>query len=339
MSTGPPRVRVALAASPLVAVALLVTVALLGAAPVRAASCNSPSHQISLSSGSVNPGSGTAATSFTFSVVYRSNAGCAPTTVEVVIAGVGTFPMAGSGTHYEAGVTFGRTMTLPPGSHGYSFRAVAGSRSGVDTATLASVSPSTVTVVNPTATPVPATPPPTPRPPAPTASPTPVPTPTVTPSPSVSVSPSPPTSPSAATTPTFTPTPVHSLGGVVGPISSGGAPGAPGGTATGGEPSRPDGTTIFGRMAAEMPSLLIWLIATTGGLCLFMVLSRPAPQPESWPVTATGALPQQEPDHATVGALMVSQEGGEGRLPRWLRPSVQAARHAEPGRAPRRGDG
>jgi len=92
-------------------------------------------------------------------------------------------------------------------------------------------------------------------------------------------------------------------------------------------------------MAAEMPGLTIWLIATVGGLCLFMALSRPVRQFESVPQSEPVAMLSQDPDQTVVEALIVPAAAGEGRMPRWLRPSVQAARHAEPGRERRRGDG
>ncbi|HLE88705.1 MAG TPA: hypothetical protein VI733_01465, partial [Candidatus Limnocylindria bacterium] len=94
----------------------LATAWLLAAVPARAASCNGASHAITLTGGSVSPGFGNTATVFTFSVVYTSNAGCAPTSVQLIVNGVGTVTMTGTGTNYAAGVTFRRALTLPAGT-------------------------------------------------------------------------------------------------------------------------------------------------------------------------------------------------------------------------------
>ena len=48
-----------------------------------------------------SPGSRAAATTLTFSVHYTDGAGCAPTSIEVVIAGVGQFAMSGPGSGFE----------------------------------------------------------------------------------------------------------------------------------------------------------------------------------------------------------------------------------------------
>jgi hypothetical protein len=48
---------------------------------------------MSLSNGTVSPGSGTTATSFRFSVRYTDNADCAPTQITVTVMGVGTFSL------------------------------------------------------------------------------------------------------------------------------------------------------------------------------------------------------------------------------------------------------
>lgn len=287
----------------------------------------------------MSPGSGTTATSFTFSVVYRSNGGCAPTTVQVSVGGVGTFSMSGSGTNYTAGVTFRRTMQLPAGVRTYSYRASGGAKSGTDSATLTSVSPSSVTVVSPTATPAPPTPPPTPRPPVPTA--TPLPTPAATTAPTPTKAPPSPAPAASDGSPAVapTPTPASSLLESVGPIPSTGGAGAPGpaGQPGGGDAPGPEGAPAFGGLSLEYPGLLIWLVATAGGLGLFMALSRPARQFEPWP-QAAASLSSQEPGNPAADIMLMPQAAGEGKLPRWLRPSVQAARHAEPGRERRRSD-
>ena len=150
--------------------------------PAMAGSCNGAGHQVVLSNGSATPGAGTTSTAIRFSVRYVDTAGCAPSRVVVVVQGVGTYPLNGSGSNYAAGVTFSRTLTLPAGGHPYSFKATSGKKAGE----LASVSPSKVTITaptpRPTPTPAPPPPPPTPKPaaaaPAPAAPP---PTPTAAP--------------------------------------------------------------------------------------------------------------------------------------------------------------
>ena len=82
--------------------------------PAMAASCNGNGHQVVLSNGSATPGAGTTSTAIRFSVRYADTAGCAPSRVVVVVQGVGTYPLSGSGSDYTAGVTFSRTLE-PPG--------------------------------------------------------------------------------------------------------------------------------------------------------------------------------------------------------------------------------
>ena len=120
--------------------------------PAMAASCNGNGHQIVLSNGSASPGAGTTSTAIRFSVRYADTDGCAPSRVVVVVQGVGTYPLSGSGSDYTAGVTFSRTLSLPAGSHAYSFKATSGKKA----AALSSVSPSKVTITAPTPRPTPA---------------------------------------------------------------------------------------------------------------------------------------------------------------------------------------
>ena len=165
--------------------------------PAMAASCNGNGHQIVLSNGSATPGAGATSTSIRFSVRYADTAGCAPSRVVVVVQGVGTYPLNGSGSDYTGGATFSRALSLPAGSHAYSFQATSGKKAGA----LSSVSPSKVTITAPTPRPTPrATPRPTPRP-APPPPPTPKPAAPAPPAP-------PPPTPTAAPTasPTASPT-------------------------------------------------------------------------------------------------------------------------------------
>ena len=76
-------------------------------------------------------------------------------------------------------------------------------------------------------------------------------------------------------------------------------------------------------------------MATIGGLGLFVLLSRPARESEG--STLSGApLSAAAVDRAAapqaVPRVRAAQPRGEAQMARWLRPSVQAARYAEPGR-------
>jgi len=298
----------------------LVAASLLISAPVRAASCSGASHKVTLSSGSVTPGSGTTATLFTFSVVYTSNAGCAPASVQVTVDRVGTVTMTPAGTNYAAGVTFRRTMTLPAGTRPYSFRAVSGSGAGSETVVLTSVSPAVVTVVSPTPAPTPVPPPP-PPPPPPTAPPPPP----ATPTPSLAAS----SSPSAA--------PSGTQSGGIAVIPSPPAAAGPGGSRPGSHPSTeaPRAAAILPALPGQNAGLGVWLVATLGGLGLFLILNRPTRQLES-SASPAGAAGQPRPlDRAppeSTPRAPTRQARGEAQMARWLRPSVQAARYAQPGR-------
>jgi hypothetical protein len=89
----------------------------------------------------------------------------------------------------------------------------------------------------------------------------------------------------------------------------------------------PSATTLPG----EISGLMVWLTATACGLVLFLFLNRRAPQFES-PVfdgmspVRTSGLGMSAPHRP------IRRTGGEEQMARWLRPSVQAARHADPGR-------
>jgi hypothetical protein len=132
--------------------------------PAVAASCNGNAHEIVLSNGRATPGTGTTSTAIRFSVHYADSAGCAPSRVVVVVQGVGTYALRGSGSDYTAGATFSGAIGLPAGGHAYSFTASSGKKTG----TLSSVSPSMVMITaptpRPTATPTPPPPPPTAQP-------------------------------------------------------------------------------------------------------------------------------------------------------------------------------
>jgi hypothetical protein len=85
-------------------------------------------------------------------------------------------------------------------------------------------------------------------------------------------------------------------------------------------------------LPAEISGLMVWLTATAGGLVLFLFLNQRATRFES-PVfdgmsspVRTSSLGMSAPHRPA------RRTGGEEQMARWLRPSVQAARHADPGR-------
>jgi hypothetical protein len=301
---------------------------MLATAPLAlAASCAGASHAITLSQGSASPASGTTATLFTFSVKYADSAGCKPSKVQVTIAGAGTFAMTGSGANYAAGVTFTRGLRLPVGTHAYSFAATSGTGAGIKNATLSTVKPGSV-VVGEAASP-------TPKPtPAPTPRPTPAPTPKASPSPNGTPASTPAPSPS----PTRRPKPHHSPSPT--PVApAGSASGGPslGGVAGGGTQSPGSGGIGVAKGDGGGPSLMVaaWLTTTLGGLVLFLFLApkRQNPLP---PVAAEGVAPAgpfpaarapATSDSAPPARVSRSPDlDDEANIPRWLRPSVQAAR-------------
>ena len=268
--------------------ALLVLPAVWPAAPwiarVSAASCNGASHEISLSAPDASPRTGTPTTTIQFTVTYADTGPCPPTSVVVIVPGVGQKPMTATGNTWGSGVVFVTTMSLPVGTWTYRFSARSGSGGGVRTATIDG--PGTIVITNPTPTPTPKptpTPTPTPKPtpaptPKPTARPTPAPTPTRTPS---SGTPRP--KPTAR--PTARPT-VGPGGSATGPRPSPSTDAAAGligrddgpGTGTGADPGGNDapGFQLPGLPFDPVVSLafIAWLAATTGGVGLFAMLFR-----------------------------------------------------------------
>ena len=323
------RVRVAMAAG---LVALLTVPAPLA----YAASCNGNSHQISLSAGGVTPGSGTTATVFTFNVIYADSAGCAPTSVKVTVAGVGTYAMARSATGgYVTGVTFNRPMTLPVGTRAYSFSATSGSGKGMKSATYTAVSPPRVVVTAPVPTPTPTpTPKPTPRPtPKPTPRSTPKPTPKPTPGRSASVRPSPHPSPNAAAVPptsSGSPRATSTGASTASPTSSAQA------SAAGAGGLGPPGSA--GRSSGPPWDLLVLAVATAAGFVLFLWLAprrrreppeaAAVPDPEPLP-DAPGAIARPLPEYVATTPNVLPDEVN---VPRWLRQSVRTGRGLEPPR-------
>jgi hypothetical protein len=289
----------------------------LAPAATRGASgaCSGPAHSPVLSAGTASPAAGTTSTVFTFRVTYSDTKGCAPLWVRVAVAGVGTFLMNGSGTAYGTGVVFTYARTLPPGSHAYSFSASSGIGSGQKTTTLTAVAPPAVVVTSSTPPP---TPPPTPKPtPRPTSVPTPVPTPAPTTVPSPVATPSPSGSPVA--------NPSGAASSPPGSVASQGQ--LPGGSGSPG----PNPGSLGGPGGMGSLSLLVgaWATATAGGLAFFLYLAprrRRQRQPAFADAQATGALlPSNQPPPERERESDLPPD--EAKLPRWLRPSVQAARH------------
>ena len=331
------------------------------ATPVRAASCNGASHEMTLSRGTASPSSGTTATSIRFSAVYEDNAGCDPISITVTISGVGTFPLSAAGAGPSGGTTYQRVMTLPVGVRTYFFSATSGSGKGEVTVQLTSVSPTSLTI---TAPPPPPTPVPTPKPPPPTPAPTPPPT--------VAPTPKPPAQPASTAVPTPTPalaapeTPAPSSAepspSASEPAASDDGPSADPSASP--EPSEADGAPILpgagpldpdrGTASGESPLpdwLLPWMLLgiVSGGL--FFVLARRRRSGEEAPtsVTMTGVaaaavsaegpvpavtplppmrelIPPVDPTLLREADAHPGPRPDEENIPRWLRPSVRAGR-------------
>lgn len=303
----------------------MVTTATWGAGP-----CSSQSHNPLLSNGRASPPSGTTVTSFTFTVTYADTKGCAPNWVRVTIAGVGVYPMSGSGTSYDTGVTFTRSMLLPVGTHAYSFAANSGDFGAQKTTALTTVSPPSVTVT------APATPPPPQPTPRPTPKPTAVPEPVPTPAPTVPSTPAPTATNVPSPVPVgAVPVPAPSIAGggtgasSPGPVASQGQAQAPGAS-----PSEPGGAAglVTPDRLGSFPLLMgAWITATAGGLALFLLLAprrRTQSEPalavaDNGPTKLEAELAPDPPPSAQQSDLVPPEEVN---VPRWLRPSVQAAR-------------
>ncbi len=330
----PRRLNARLPASALVAAIVL---GLLGApSAVRAACGAQPQHEMSLSAGGATPGAGTTGTQFTFSVTYTDSRNCAPTSIAVTIAGAGTYGLTATGQNFKAGVVFRHSLALPTGSHGYSFAAASGSGAGARTATLTAVDPAAVVVSAPT--PVPTTAPT----PVPTAAPTPIPTTATTPNPTTAPTPNPTTAPTPkpAATPATTARPAAAPTATRAPagssVPSGTPPGSPltGGIGAGsGSPtagSDGNGTTIVPPGSGPgdgLPPIVLAVLATTIGIGLLLLFAiLPRRRRAGSVVAMDAAVP------ATMGAptpgLPASAPIGEAHIPRWRRPSLQAARQA-----------
>jgi hypothetical protein len=254
-----------------------------------------------ITGGTASPGSGSPATTITFSVRFTDSGGCQPSKVEVVVAGLGRYAMTGAGTAFQAGVTYLTAMSLPAGSWAYSFAATNGS--GKRSVTLTAVSPASIVIVSPTPRPTPQpTPVPTPAPtPRPTPQPTPVPAPKSTPKPSSRPTPKP--TPHQTPKPTANATPKSTLrptavppatsdpgvGGDPTPTASapgqiaGGLPGDRGGDGPGGfgggiddpqPPSALEGSSGLGLDPGLGIPVAAWSLTTALGVILFAAFLR-----------------------------------------------------------------
>jgi hypothetical protein len=333
------------------------------ATPVRAASCNGASHEMTLSRGTASPSSGTTATTVRFSAAYEDNAGCDPISITVTISGVGTFPLSAAGAAPSGGTTYARAMTLPLGVRTYFFSATSGAGKGEVTVQLTSVSPSPITI---TAPPPPPTPAPTPKPPPPTPAPTPPPT----IAPTIAPTPRPPAQPPS--TPIATPTPAPAAPETPEPSAESPSPSSPDPVASDGasltpsaspQPSETDAAPVLpgpGSLdpdrgtAASSPLpdwLLPWMLfgIVSGGF--FFVLARRRRSGEEPPTTVTltavaaagvsaeapipavtplppmrELIPPVDPNLLREADVDPSPRPDEENIPRWLRPSVREAR-------------
>jgi hypothetical protein len=280
---------------------------LLPAGTVLGASCNGASHTVTLDDPGATPRTGTPSTAIVFTVTFRDSAGCAPTSVLAIVAGVGQVALSQTGGSFGSGMRYAGTSTLPVGRWTFSFAATAGTGGGAKGATVDATGFITIRAPSPSPTPTP-TPTPTPKP---TPKPSPTPRPTLTPRPT----PAPTSKPRSAPAPTPRPTASPGSGGTVGPSAKpsaspkppkngggsskpapsssplsddwpdvgGGWEGRAGGPGPdgpldgpGGAPGSGDSLRLPGlRLEAETGlSLATWLITTTGGVLLFALILR-----------------------------------------------------------------
>ena len=202
--------------------------------------------ETSIDAGTVTPGIGETATTFTFSVTVTDDTGAKPAWVVVRVIGQ-LKPMTTTDTDARAGLSYRLSTTLPAGSWSYGFR-VRNAR-GLE-CDLKTVDPATITITAPTPTPAPTSNAAlTPEPSANDGSSSP-PKPDGSPDPGTSLS------PTASATPAPTPEPVA---GLVGSVPPGGE-----------EPGVDAGASGL----AYVGPILIWLLTSAGGVALFFLLVR-----------------------------------------------------------------
>lgn len=330
-----------------VAVSLATAAALLPASSrlVLAASCNGSSHPDPvLSGGGATPGSGGPSTAIEFSVHYADSVGCAPSSIDVVISGVGRFGMTASGSGFKAGVTFTASRRLPVGSWSYHFEATSGSGAGHRMVSKTSVSPSKVVIEAATPKPSPKPKPtakPTPRPtPRPTARPTPRPTKAPQPTSKPRQSPSPAPHGGSTTTPRPSPVPTGTTNGpshgagpgpsaapaFIHPPGTAGRGGAGDGVSPGGSSPTVGGLPWVGTLDAHVTfPILVWSLTTAFGVVAFAFYLRPVArrrhplreQPDRR-VAPVATAPEPLGIGASVAATVVTAPT-TAPLPPWLR--------------------
>jgi len=296
------------------ATALLLAAAWTLAGPVQPAAafnCAQAKHQLSLSSGTVSPGLGQVSTVFTFSVRYVDNAGCAPTLAQLSLPGIGAYPLAATGSNWKSGEPLALTISLPAGQWDYAFTVASGTGDGSRIVTFTAVNPAFVQV---SAAPPPPTPQPTPRPtPKPTAKPAPKATarpaarpnlkhPSPSPIPPVLASDASPIGSSGSASPSEPP---------VGSVATPGATAIPAGVGLidGSKPGQPGGPFV--------PIALAALLALGGSSGLFVAAVRRRRRNQ---VTVVVEAP------APIAIASGDDPYSEAHMPRWRRPSLQAAR-------------
>lgn len=249
------RERVSLTSAIALAASMLVFVTFM-AAPALARVCG----PVTIEDGNASPGKGTTATNFTFTVRFQDSNGGGPASINVIFPELGsTYDTAlmSSGT-----ATFSGSRKLPAGNWLYQFGAVSSGTACTQ------IQPSPRRVLVTTA--------PTPAPTA-VATPSPKPSPAPTPKTVAVVSPSPLPSDVGSATGGASPSPSAQAVILPKPTSSPAA-GAGGTSASSGSGSAAGGPgeglgAVLGLVTNPDP-LLAWLIATAGGILLFLVLMR-----------------------------------------------------------------
>ncbi|MEK6719075.1 MAG: SH3 domain-containing protein [Chloroflexota bacterium] len=351
-----------------VALTVLLAIGLAAPATLLAASCAGASHQASLVDGRTTPGSGTTQTGFTFIVRYVDNAGCTPT-VTLVVDGLATVPMTAGATAPDGSVAYAVSRSLPVGSWAYRFEAISGTGPGRIVATLDVVSPATIIVAAAAPPPPGPTPAPNPKPvptdpPAPTDSPAP-PTPPAPPDPTDLPTSTEPASGSGEASPSgpvggsdVATTPRGGTRPATPPVGSdrwlsareSPDPAAPGGAGTGGphggsgasDPSSggndPGGGGVNGSILSAIWSddvvipIVSWFLSTVGGLVMFAIAMRrrSGEGRDLRFATAMVFSPGVSQPSAVGAALAAAPLDVEADIPRWRRPSLEAARRSRP---------
>ena len=330
----------------LVAGVVLAPILLLaGASPVYAGRCNTGVHEPSLDGLTATPSTGTPSTTIQFAVVYRDTRGCEPSSVTIVIPGVGSIAMTRAGGTFKGGMTYTASTTLPAGTWTYGAGATSGFGPGVKTVFLSGSG--SIVIASPTPTPTP-TPKPTPTPtpkPTPTPTPTPTPRPTATPAPTAqptrTPSPSPKpgsTGPKTSPKPAKSPTPKPGAGSSAPPPSpapsesGSGVPGGAIGGAGGPDGSPRDGSTrTDGGPSGIVPILLAAVVVTFGG-GLLVVARRRRHRPEAAPADVPEDVPEEpvlQPTPIELGPLAPIDAALQGHLP--MRPALRFAKPAKAG--------